>query len=204
MAAAGKKEVRNGAEGRRLPLRVEYDFTLEDALAFNEYHFRCSPAGRKARLRHTFLPPAVWMGLAAIFETFTRGDANHSFALALAAVSGMWLLTAPLFLTRQIRRSVKTMYGEGRNRGLLGRHVMTVTAEGVADEGPGTRTQTRWESIERIAVGPEHVFIYLNAVAAHVVPARAFPDHEGFERFVETVRKTATSAAERRAKEDAP
>ncbi|MGQ9807317.1 MAG: YcxB family protein [Armatimonadota bacterium] len=174
---------------------MEYDFTLEDALAFNEYHFRRSPAGRRARLRHMFLPPAIWMGLALGFEAFVGGDTNHSFAVALAAVSAMWILTAPLFLARQIRRSVQRMYGEGRNRALFGRHVMTVSSEGVTDEGPGTRTQTRWESVERIARSMDHLFIYLNAVAAHVVPARAFRDRGEFERFVESVRELAASAA---------
>ncbi len=174
---------------------MEYDFTLEDALAFNEYHFRRSPAGRRARLRHMFLPPTIWMGLALGFEAFVGGDTNHSFAVALAAVSAMWILTAPLFLARQIRRSVQRMYAEGRNRALLGRHVMSVSIEGVTDEGPGTRTQTRWESVERIARSTDHLFIYLNAVAAHVVPARAFPDRGEFDRFVESVRELAASAA---------
>ncbi len=193
VAPSANRKGRRAAQGGA-PGRVEYEFTLQDALAFNEYHFQHSPAGRRARLRHTFLPPAIWMGLALGFELFARTGSGHWFAIALAAVSGIWVLTSPLFLQRQIRRSVLRMYGQPKNRSVLGRHVLTLSPDGLRDESAHTRSEASWDSVARVARTRDHLFIYLNDVSAHVVPARAFRDREEFERFAETATALAASA----------
>jgi len=78
--------------------------------------------------------------------------------------------------------------GGGRNRGLFGRHRVTISPEGVTDSGEHGQTSTAWRAVERVAAADEHVFIYTNALAAGIIPRRAFADASGFGEFVRTAR----------------
>ena len=61
---------------------------------------------------------------------------------------------------------------EGQNRGLLSRHRVTISPEGVTESGEFGQTSTMWRAVERIAVADEHAYIYTNALAAIIVPRR--------------------------------
>lgn len=170
-------------------LRAAYEFTLDDALAFNDYHFRYSPAGRRARLKHTLLPPAIWLALAATYHVWTAGRGNPWFMGILVGFSALWVLLSPFQLRRQVRRSLTRRYRRRGGSAALGRHSLTISPSGVQDRSEGGESDVRWQNTVRVAWTPEHLFIYLTETRAHVVPARAFASEDDFRAFRDRARR---------------
>ncbi len=178
----------NRLSGRNAEMAVEavtarYEFTLDDAVAFNDYHFRYSPAGKRARLKHTLLPPAIWLALAAAYSVWTAGRGNPWFVGILVGFSALWVLLSPFQLRRQVRRSLTRRYRRRGGSAALGWHSLTISRAGVWDKSDGGESDVRWQNTVRVAWTPEHLFIYLTETRAHNRPGGAFAGEEDFRAF---------------------
>lgn len=78
------------------------------------------------------------------------------------------------------------MVSEGENRGLFGRRRVTISAQEVVDASELSRNSTAWRSVERVVVANEYLYIYTNALAAIILPQRAFADRSAFDTFART------------------
>jgi hypothetical protein len=94
----------------------------------------------------------------------------------------------PYASRRKLRKIVAGMVSEGQNRALLSRHRVTISPESVTDSSEHGQSSTAWRAVERVAVSGEHAYIYTNALAAIIVPRRAFAGPLEFEEFVRTAR----------------
>lgn len=179
-------------------MTAEYEITQADVTAFNLYHHRHSPTARRHYLRSWFLPAIVWLfvftGIWFLADQ-DRGTPLRTFLdlWPLFIVVPLYLLYFPWAYRRKVRKIVAGMVSEGQNRGLLSRHRVTISPEGVTDSGEFGQTSTDWRAVERVAAADQHAFIYINALAAIIVPCRAFAAPSEFEEFV----RTATSYRER-------
>jgi hypothetical protein len=80
------------------------------------------------------------------------------------------------------------MVSEGKNQGLFGRHRVTISTEGVSEVSEDRQTSTTWRTVEKVAATGEHAYIYINAIAAIILPRRGFASTSDFEEFVRTAR----------------
>jgi len=169
----------------------EFELTLDDVRAFNVYHHRHSPAARRQYLRSWFIP-AFLLLLACVgiwwLADRKQGTPLRTFLDLLPLFSGgpLYLLYFPWAYRRRLRKTVADMASEGENRGLFGRHRVTISAEGVAESGEFRQSLTSWRAVERVAVSDQHAYIYTNAMAAIIIPRRAFAGPAEFEEFVRT------------------
>jgi hypothetical protein len=174
-------------------MTAEYEITKDDLRAFNLYHHRHSPTARQHYLRSWFVPAFVWLcvciGIWYLADR-ERGTPLRTFLDLLPLFSGvpLYLVYFPWAYRRKLRKIVDGMVGEGQNRGLFGRHRVTISPEGVTDSGELGQTSAAWRAVERVAAADEHVFIYTNALAAVIIPRRAFVGPSEFGEFVFTAR----------------
>lgn len=183
-------------------MTIEFDITGDDVSAFNLYHHRHSPAARRQYLRSWLVPAFVWLLVCTGIWYLADRERNtplQTFRNLLPLFSGipLYLLYFPWAYRRRLQKIVAGMVNEGQNRGLFGRHRVTISPEGVVDSGKLGQSSTAWRAVERVVAAGEHAYIYTNAIGAVIVPRRAFAGPAEFEEFVRTARgyheKAATS-----------
>jgi hypothetical protein len=170
-------------------MTAEYEITKKDLSAFNLYHHRHSPTARRHYLRSWFVPPVVWLLVCAgiwYLADRERGTPLRTFLDLLPLFSGvpLYLLYFPWAYRRKLRKIVAGMVSEGQNRGLFGRHRVAISEGGITESGEFGQTSTAWRAVERVARNSDYAFVYTNALAAIIIPRRAFAAPTEFEEFV--------------------
>lgn len=175
-------------------MTAEYEITKDDLSAFNLYHQCHSPTARRQYLRSWFVPVLIWLlifsGIWYLADS-ERGTPLRTFLdlLPLFSFVPLYLLYFPWAYRRKLRKLVAGMVSEGQNRGLFSRHRVTISPEGVTDSNEHGQTSTSWRGIERVAAAEDYAYIYTNALAAIIVPRRAFASPLEFEEFVRAARE---------------
>jgi hypothetical protein len=150
-------------------MTVEYELTESDLNAFNRYHHFHSPTARRQYLRSWIAPAlimfVIWLVIWHLADR-ERGTPVQTFLDLLPLLSGVpiYLVLFPWWYRRKVSQIISGMIGEGKNRGLLGRHQVSVSPDGINESGepvshsrtgeqlnawPGTRntrlfTSTHW------------------------------------------------------------
>ncbi|MDB6033297.1 MAG: hypothetical protein JWM16_3635 [Verrucomicrobiales bacterium] len=179
----------NGLNTNITTMTVEYEITKEDVSAFNLYHNRHSPTARQQYLRSWFGPAVIWLvvciGIWYLADT-QRGTPFRTFLDLLPLFSGIpvYLVYFPWAYRRKLRKMVNGMVSEGQNRHLFSRHRVTISPNGVTDSGELAQSTTAWRAVERVEAADDYAYIYINALAAIIVPRRAFAGLPEFEEFL--------------------
>ena len=181
-------------------MNAEYELTKDDLSTFNFYHHIHSPTARRQYYRSWFVPAVIWLvvctGLWYLADR-ERGTPLRTFLDLLPLFSGLplYLIYFPWAYRRKLRKIVAGMVSEGQNRGLFSRHRVMISPEEVTDSGEFGQSSTAWRAVERVALNGDYAFIYTNALAAIIVPRRAFPVPKDFEEFVRTAGEYHKKAA---------
>lgn len=180
-------------------MTVEFELTPDDWVAFNLYHHRRSPTARRRYLRSWLFPAAVWLlGCMVLWYLADRGRGTplQTFLalLPLFVAAPIYLLWYPWAYRRNLEKIVAGMVSEGTNRQLFCRHRVTISPDGIAESGEFGRSTTTWQAVERVVADGEYAYVYLNALAAIIVPRRAFANPAQFDEFVRTAQQYHNSA----------
>ena len=166
-------------------MEVEYELTPDDLYAFQWHGAFVSSSGRRAR-RTAYL---LWVLAVLLFaivpaigaDGFTISRVSFTFILVAIAIGFLfqWLMERWL-MRRAIRQLVKD---EKPGKGLLGRHRIVVSRDGLIESTAVGESRTSWAGVDRIEQDPHYIFIYTSLVAAHVIPKRAFRDPQEADAF---------------------
>ena len=180
-------------------MEVEFDIVLDDLVAFNEYHVSTSPTARRQFLFAWVVPPAISAGIAAIVLVKAGSPMEPSWLfwllLFLVVFTLLYLVDFPRKRRKRIEKLARRLLSEGKNKGILGAHRLSITPEAVratTEFGDGV---TKWPAVEKIAVTDAYAFIYVGAVNALIVPRRAFADESEFQKLVETAERFRQDAS---------
>ena len=164
-------------------MNIEYQNTLDDILALNWYHHRASPAARRTLLLFQYgLPIAivvlvVLITLAAGWSLFTIVPA---VVLALA-----WFALVPQMQKRNLQKQIVRLYAEGRDRGIVTGHKVSMSSSSITDRTDRGETTTAWKDVDKVVATEKHVFIYVGPQSALIVPRGAFPGESEYNAFVD-------------------
>jgi hypothetical protein len=109
----------------------------------------------------------------------------------LVGALGFFLVTLYSFGPGTARR-VRRMYGEGKNRGLLGERQIELTDEGLIVRSEVGESKINWEGIEKISHSNDHTFVYTSALTAIIIPRKGIVA-EDYERFVRALQEKCPS-----------
>lgn len=172
---------------------MDIDYTLgpDDIVAFNRYHFKASPGTRRSYQRGLLSGVAVAVVLFLVF----RGWESWLSALFPVVFLLFYVIAYPWSIRRSINGLGRQVAKEGRNRGLLTAHHFSIDEAGLVDRTSVTETRTSWEGVERVVQTDAHIFIYVSATSAHVIPKSAFATPQQAQEFFELARKYQSSVA---------
>jgi hypothetical protein len=168
-------------------VELEYTLTLEDLVAFEEYHADHSPSIQRKRKFMRFFYPLV--GIATgLYLVIIDGGLMIAivFLIIIFLAMAIWFFSAPKRFRRHHRRAVTKLYQEGSNRALLGHQQQRADQNGLHSSSALGESRMNWSAIERMQSTPDYTFIYLSAVTAIVIPRKSVMrgDYEGFVQFV--------------------
>jgi len=74
-------------------------------------------------------------------------------------------------------------------KGVLGEHVLTLTDAGMSTRSPHAETSRKWTGLLKVASTNKHLFLYVNEMAAQIVPKRFFTSPAEAQSFEQMIRE---------------
>lgn len=165
-------------------MEIEFELSMGDLVAFNRYHSEHSPTQRRARLAWRLSVPAI-----IAFGVVWNLNDLVPFLLGGGAIAVLWFALYPRFQRWSLERCVRKLYGEGKNKGTICGHKLSIAPDAISERTDVGQATTSWRRVEKITDADQHLFLYTGAVQAFIVPRRAFSDESEFRAFIETARR---------------
>ena len=145
---------------------VEYSVDDDDLVAFQEHHFRTSPAMRKTQTRNRYGVAVLYFLAGAVLLVVGATAA----ALLVALVAALWTALYPSYSRRVVRKRAVAISREGDNSNLYGPHQLSLEVGELVVSSPSGTTRIKAASIPRIDSTEAYLFIYLSGASALLIP----------------------------------
>ena len=176
-------------------MKVEIDITEQDVIDFNVYHHSRSPSSRRTKWALT-LPGFLWSGFWLMLCLLSETPSESAMTFMPLWLGGLGYIAVLLLSWRRgVARQVRRYLAEGTNKGLFGPRQVLITPEGITETGALQTSTVNWQMVERIVVLPNCAYVYINAVAAHIIPKRAFVGDVEFNEFINAAKDFHAQAA---------
>ena len=165
---------------------IEYKNSLKDVRAVAKYTYT-----RSKHARRIYLLFVVLFMLAQAIIILISPDRFLENPIKEIIILSMYIpiLFVFMYLSARILAPLEAMivYGLGSNKGSLGKHKITISSENLTEETAYNKTTIDWAAIVNVVKIKSHLLIYQNAIAAHVIPLRAFDSEADSKEFIEKV-----------------
>lgn len=74
-------------------------------------------------------------------------------------------------------------YAPAKNRGVFGRHDLSITSEDISEFSQVNSSKWSWASVPKVSQNGSYIYIYVQQNLAHIVPKRAFHTPEEAREF---------------------
>jgi hypothetical protein len=169
-------------------VKIRFETTIDDVVALNHYHATHSPTSVRA-LR-------IWQGMPLILGLFVTtalalliGSPESAIGGGITSIvlGGAWVLVAPYVYHARVARTVRSALSESTNNGTIGPHELELTGGGLVHRNSYVESRVNYSTLEPV-VTDGYTFIYMNALAAHVIPHAAVTESDPDE-FVAALRQ---------------
>jgi len=172
-------------------LHVEFELTVEELLAYNDFYQARSRAARDTFRRAWAIRAVLYFCVGAIACFYFQRFAVD-YALALSAVIVIVLVIAWFYYPFQYRRAIRRMmqrhYSEDNSEAVFGRRRASLTPAYFVISRRDSQTITRWQGVIEVCIQPSAIYVFVSSMQAHIIPRRAFADDSQFERFAQTAK----------------
>jgi hypothetical protein len=167
-------------------MKLEYEITKQDYIDFNINHMNHSVTMKRSLFIQRFMFPIIFLILPIFLVKITKIPLWYWFGVFIIT-SVLWIIYYPKFLKKSVERRISKMLEEGKTTGILGNHIFSFTEEGVVDKTEFS--ETRYNLIEKVVESELHIFIYVSAVMAYIIPIRIFGSVDEKENFLNILNK---------------
>lgn len=173
-------------------MRIRYENTIEDLLAFTLHFHQKSPTLQRNRLG-----VVICLAIMIIGMTFAASEITGDPIVLWIGVAGAVVIAViyPRLYGRGVKRLSSRLYAEGKNKAVLGPHITELRDNGLfvgTDFREGT---VFWKGIERIESIPGHTFVYLSAMSALVISEHSVIEGS-YQNFIEELQRRWKHARE--------
>ncbi len=158
---------------------LHYLVTVDDIARLNHYHNQRSPWLKRRRVA---LGLAIGMMGLGIFMLIGASVASI-FVLMFSLFNALWIIAGQRQVSRKQLTYIRRLFSEGENRALFGPHQIVLHEDRVEVITPYSRTEFKWEAVERVEQDETHIYVYVSALNAHVIPKQYFTSELEAQRF---------------------
>lgn len=169
-------------------MKINYDLIQEDYLNFNVFHAKNSEAVQGNLKIQRYITPVIFL----IIPFFLKNRVDPPFwywMIWFSITYILWVIFYPRHYYWIIKRSVKKMLKEGKNKGMLGSKTIELNEDNIISAGENSESNVKWSTVERYKETKDYIYIYISAVEAYIVPKRAFKDEKEKEEFIKILDK---------------
>lgn len=170
---------------------VDFDMTVEDAIAFYE---RAFPGSRQERdQKHLIMIASAFIVVVA--GLLIGAIIGPGFPLPwtwffwIAAPTIFAVLVSPRFVYSHQMKRVAGYFREGDGRKQLGWNRVKIAPNGVTRKTNEVRAEYSWNAIVDVVATMERVYLTMDNLSCILVPCRAFSDEATFQAFVDKCRQ---------------
>jgi len=149
-------------------MQVQFNFKLNDWMAFQEFHLSESKQFKKTKLITTLTVPIVY-GLFILNDAM-KGELELIPTTIFTLISLLWMIYYPKRLTVRTLKKVKKILEDPANSKILGNHTIELSEQGLKITKPESENFINWSGLIRIAETNNYYFIYNTTISAIVIP----------------------------------
>lgn len=160
-------------------MEIKTEITREDFLNVNKHVFF------KNRLKKYLIIFSV-SNIVLMMMIYHRNPSDLA-GLVIAfvvfnALCGLW----GWVVWKVTNSRIKKMPSE--NGGVLGSKTYILQDDGFKSISDSSESLTKWNGIQKIEISKNYIYIFIDNIAAYIVPIRAFRDTSEMEQFVEIIK----------------
>lgn len=174
-------------------MKIRFETTIEDIVAFNRFHYENSPSWRRQRLLAAATLP-ILMAIPALFTSVCLFDAfrHNRFMLSVFLIGLVLLILffsiAGFFFTRwrmsaSLVTATRKFLAEGSNRSLLGWRDLALVIHRLIVKMELLEASYDLRAIEKIVGDDKYTYVYVSSIQAFSIPMRLYPEDE-YRQFV--------------------
>ena len=152
------------------PMKLTFDFDIEDWNSFQRYHYSVSPTYRRLRTYIRLLFPAV--ALLMIVLRYRQHGLDPTHLGIFTVVATIWFLFYPRWMDRRVIRRSNQFLKEGRNDGLFGPREMELFPDRIHTTTSSGEATYRSNALKKIVETPDALLFYVSSIQALVIPKR--------------------------------
>lgn len=167
-------------------MQIKYNIEPDDFVAFNLSYMYSNPVMR-ANMRNTRIISAciVLFGGCALMQFF--GKLSPLAVVIYVVLAGVIFFALPIMTKNKVRKGVLKMIANAQGQQICTEKTMTLDEKELILVGGGEDSHYTYDKVERVTDDAEHYFIYVGAMAALIVPYRAFATGEEKAEFYNTL-----------------
>jgi hypothetical protein len=156
---------------RKQTMTFTYQFEPADWIAFSLHYLRNSRTHHRQRLRARFWFLAAFLALSLILFFETEKDRGLVINFSVVGVVGFFAY--PKVYDDAVMKRMRKYGDDPDNAKWWGRQTVTFSAEGIRICRSTAESRLAWSNVVRLAETPDHLFVYISAAEAIVVPRRS-------------------------------
>ncbi len=149
-------------------MKINFNFELNDWMAFQEFHLSESKQFKKTKLISTLTVPIVY-GLFILNDAI-KGELDIIPTSIFTVISILWMIYYPKRLTIRTLKKVKKILEDPVNSKIIGEHTIELSGQGLKITKPESENFINWNGLIRIAETKNYYFIYNTSISAIVIP----------------------------------
>jgi hypothetical protein len=164
-------------------MKIETEITIDDLLAFNQYHNENSQFLKR---RADFLKYLMYgFALFATVNALLKIIQGRIHSAVIEMLFASFFLTLSWSKTRRYISNIyaKGMYKEGKNRAMIGRHEIMINDDEFVEKNDSASHAVKWKSVEKIIKTEKYIFVYVSSVSAFLIPQRSFVNNMAYDEF---------------------
>lgn len=175
-------------------MKLKYLLTEKDYVDYNIDHMYNSPSIRKSLFVQRYIIPVLFLLIPFCVDGLFSISWRY-WMIWFAIVFIQWIIFFPGLVRRTSRKRIGKMLREGINTDFLGERTLDLQEDAIYERGISSESKKSWDAVEKVIEGKKHIYIYVSAITAFIVPLTAFADDDEKNQFLSMInRKTEKTA----------
>ncbi|MCU0718677.1 MAG: hypothetical protein MUC83_03160 [Pirellula sp.] len=140
-------------------MEIQFKITEPEAIAFAEQFHRDSGTYRRLRNRTRWVLPLMLVPLLVIMVA--QFGFRWSYLVVFPSVGIAWIMIAPRRFDARVKRYMQKQYLESSAEKAFGEYKVKIDERCLISQGPTGYTEYRWDSVDRVLMSDEFLFLFL-------------------------------------------
>jgi len=174
-------------------MELEFILMEEDYIKFNIHNMNISETYRKSIFIQRYILPIIFLIVPFVLAQISKPPFLY-WMIVFGILFVVWICYYKKYLIWKIKRIIKRRLKEGKNNGVLGKRIFEIRDNQIIETTEHTKEFVNINSVEKVIINEEYIFIYINSMQAYIIPLRVFKNGEEedrFRKYIECINKNS-------------